>query len=106
MTEASEERDLLVLAADRNMEAAVRAVLGRPQALRIRPLDFQVRRHPQHDSGCLLHGASYVNAFRHVRRPRSSALYAALGEKVSVERCSDRAFLKLKTTLRNWFGEG
>jgi hypothetical protein len=40
-----------------------------------------------------------------VRLPRSSAIYRALAEKVSLARCSDRAFLKLKAILQFWFAE-
>jgi hypothetical protein len=42
-------------------------------------------------------------ALRQVRRARSSAIFRSLAEKVSVERCSDAAFGKLKATLTNWF---
>ena len=44
-------------------------------------------------------------ALRHVHMPRSSALYRSLAEKVSLVRCIDRAFMKLKTTLQSWFPE-
>ena len=36
-------------------------------------------------------------------QPRSSALYGTLAERVSLARCTDPAFLKLRNTLRNWF---
>jgi len=39
------------------------------------------------------------------RKPRSSSIYQALAEKVSFARCGDRAFLKLKETLKKWFQE-
>jgi len=42
-------------------------------------------------------------ALRQVRMPRSSSIYAQLSERVSLERCTDPAFLKLKTTLQEWF---
>lgn len=42
-------------------------------------------------------------ALREVRRPRSSATFRKLAETVSFLRCQDRAFLKLKKTLRLWF---
>jgi hypothetical protein len=45
-------------------------------------------------------------ALRAVGKSRSSALFAALAERVSVRKCGDRAFLKLKTTLRYWFSAG
>jgi hypothetical protein len=34
---------------------------------------------------------------------RSSAIYQALAGQVSLSRCQDRAFLKLKSTLQAWF---
>lgn len=45
-------------------------------------------------------------ALRMARKPRSSAIYQSLAERVSLARCSDRAFIKLKTTLQKWFKEG
>ena len=44
-------------------------------------------------------------ALQIVRKPRSSARYEALAAKVSFERCTDSAFVKLRTTLQNWFSE-
>lgn len=35
--------------------------------------------------------------------PRSSALYRQLAQKVSLNRCDDSSFLKLKSTLQAWF---
>ncbi len=42
---------------------------------------------------------------RKVRRPRSSAIYKALADKVGLSRCTDQAFEKLRTTLQVWFSE-
>jgi hypothetical protein len=42
-------------------------------------------------------------ALRKVKKPRSSAIYLELAQKVSFERCVDESFLKLKDTLRQWF---
>ncbi len=36
-------------------------------------------------------------------KPRSSAIYLALAQAVSTERCSDPAFAKLRQCLREWF---
>lgn len=44
-------------------------------------------------------------ALRKVRKPRSSALYQAVAEKVSLTKCTDSAFVKLKTVLQKWFPE-
>jgi len=42
-------------------------------------------------------------ALRVVRLPRSSAIYESLARKVSLSRCTDAAFAKLRQTLRGWF---
>lgn len=43
-------------------------------------------------------------ALREARKRRSSAIYQHLAEEVSLTRCEDPAFLKLRETLRSWFG--
>ena len=45
-------------------------------------------------------------ALRHVRKARSSSIFKALAENVSVGRCNDDAFIKLKNTLATWFPAG
>jgi len=40
-----------------------------------------------------------------VRKPRSSAIYRTLARTVSVKRCQDAAFMRLRETLQQWFGE-
>lgn len=42
-------------------------------------------------------------ALRHVRKQPSAALFAALASSVSLSRCVDPAFLKLKSVLQHWF---
>jgi hypothetical protein len=42
-------------------------------------------------------------ALRYVRKQPSASLFAALAAKTSLSRCTDPTFLKLKTTLRQWF---
>lgn len=42
---------------------------------------------------------------RLARLPRSASRYQQLAEKVSLERCSDAAFMKLKATLQGWFAQ-
>jgi hypothetical protein len=41
----------------------------------------------------------------HVRKPRSSAIYRTLAQRVSVARCRDSAFLRLREALQEWFGK-
>lgn len=40
---------------------------------------------------------------RQAHRPRSSAIYRAIAEKVGLSRCTDPAFLKLRDLLTQWF---
>lgn len=42
-------------------------------------------------------------ALKEARIPRSSSIYQQLAEKVSLSRCVDPAFAKLKKSLQNWF---
>lgn len=45
-------------------------------------------------------------ALRAVRLPRSSAVYQAIAERISLRRCNDEAFQRLLQTLRTWFPVG
>lgn len=53
---------------------------------------------------------AFEAALQEVRLPRSSAVYHALAQRVTLQSCTDRAFLKLKRTFFSWFsvvsGEG
>jgi hypothetical protein len=40
---------------------------------------------------------------RVVRKPRSSAIYQELARSVSLKRCVDAAFARLRATLQGWF---
>ena len=42
-------------------------------------------------------------ALREVGMARSASLYRQLAERVSLQRCEDRAFEELKSTLKAWF---
>lgn len=44
-------------------------------------------------------------ALRAVGRPRSPAVYSAIGSHASFTRCVDRSFLRFKNTLKLWFGK-
>ncbi len=52
MTDRQQTKDLIVLVPDADMEYAIQALLLRHQALDIRPITFDIRRHLQRDSGC------------------------------------------------------
>ena len=47
--------------------------------------------------------SAYLKALRTVKKSKSAALFLQLAERVSLDRCHDPAFLKLKSTLRGWF---
>ncbi len=47
---------------------------------------------------------AYIEAIREKRKPKSNATFGSLARKVSVNRCQDRAFLRLRGILREWFG--
>lgn len=55
--------DLVVLVADRNMQATVEGILRQPRKLGICDIRFDVRRHPGTDAGCRDAGAAYLAAF-------------------------------------------
>ncbi|MDA8142066.1 MAG: hypothetical protein M0036_25745 [Desulfobacteraceae bacterium] len=42
-------------------------------------------------------------ALRQVRKPRVATLFKELAEKVSLSRCQDASFQKLRSILRQWF---
>jgi hypothetical protein len=48
---------------------------------------------------------AFRHALRHVRKQPSSSLFKKLSERVSFRRCQDRAFLKLKQVLQEWYPE-
>jgi len=52
--------DLAILVPDKNMEAAVKGILTRPQALGIDPIDFRVYIHIGRDPGCYRHGHEFL----------------------------------------------
>lgn len=59
----SEVKELVILAADKNMEAAIQGILSRSKALGIRPIKPDIYRHPQKDTGCRTDGVDFLSAF-------------------------------------------
>lgn len=49
--------------------------------------------------------AAVEGVLRHVRKPRSSAIYEKLGTSVSFQRCTDPSFLRFRQVLAGWFAE-
>ena len=56
-------KDLVVLAADKDMEHALKALLARPKALGIRAIEVEIFVHPEHDSACASRGVQYMSNF-------------------------------------------
>jgi hypothetical protein len=50
-------KDLLVYVADADALGFIRSILQKPAALAIRPISFDIERHPQRDSGMIQSGA-------------------------------------------------
>lgn len=48
---------------------------------------------------------AFESTLRAVRKPRSSRIYEDLARSISLERCSDEAFMKLKRLLASWFAQ-
>jgi len=46
---------------------------------------------------------AFEDALKKVRKPRSASIYKQIADKVSLKRCQDPAFLKLKEKLFQWF---
>lgn len=55
---------LVVLAADRDIEEALKAVLGRPESLGMRRVLFECQRHPNRDGGCRANAAEFLRPFQ------------------------------------------
>jgi hypothetical protein len=55
--------DLILLVADKNIEHSVRGLLGRPQALGIRPLSWRIYVHPQRDPACAQKSHEFLRQF-------------------------------------------
>lgn len=56
-------KDLVVLAADKDMEHALKGLLARPIALGIRAIEVEIIVHPEHDSACASRGVEYLSNF-------------------------------------------
>jgi hypothetical protein len=56
-------KDLIVLVADKNMEAAFKGLLSRTQAFGVRQFSFDIFVHPYRDPGCRLEGANFLRHF-------------------------------------------
>jgi hypothetical protein len=56
-------QDLVIVVADKNMEAAMRGILSRNHSLGIREVSYKILPHMHRDSGCRLGGHSLLKSF-------------------------------------------
>lgn len=91
---AGNRKDLIVLAADKCIEAAVRGLLSRPPALGIRSVAADILRHPEKDAGCRMHGVDFLTPL--------SASYTHALLMFDFEGCGDAVtpVLEQENTLR------
>ena len=93
------ELDVWLWGADNAVEAAIGWPAGQSirEWLREREFAFEASGKPVRPKEAL------EAALRVPGLPRSSALYHTIAEKISVRRCSDEAFLRLRKQLVEWF---
>ena len=63
MTNKEQQQDLVVLAADKDMEFAVRGIISRQKSLQIKEIDVKFLVHSKHDPGCLKDPVSLLRLF-------------------------------------------
>ena len=56
-------KDLVVLAADKNLEHTLKGLFSRPQALGIRSIEADILVHSERDPGCALRGVDFLSNF-------------------------------------------
>ena len=56
-------KDLVVLAADKNIEHTLKGLFSRPQSLGIQPIEVDIFIEPEHDPACAIRGVSFLSSF-------------------------------------------
>ncbi len=56
-------KNLIVLAADKNIEYALKGLFSRPEALGIRRIETEIFIHPRRDPGCVQDGVAFLSNF-------------------------------------------
>lgn len=56
-------KDLVVLAADKNIEHTLKGIFARPQSFGIQPIEADIFIESEHDPGCALRGVSFLANF-------------------------------------------
>jgi hypothetical protein len=93
------ELDVWVWGSDNAVAEAIEWPAGRPlrQWLREQGFNLETSQKPTRPKEAL------ESALRVPGLPRSSALYRRIAEKISLQRCTDCAFIRLRNQLAAWF---
>ena len=95
------ELDVWVWGADNAVEAVIEWPAGKSvrEWLREQGFTFEANEKPTRPKEAL------EAALRIPGLPRSSALYQTIAEKISLRRCGDEAFIRLRKQLLEWFAK-
>lgn len=95
------ELDVWVWGADNAVEAIIEWPAGKSvrEWLRERGFTFEANEKPTRPKEAL------EAALRIPGLPRSSALYQTIAERISLRRCGDEAFIRLRKQLLDWFAK-
>ncbi|MBM3879415.1 MAG: hypothetical protein FJ387_06800 [Verrucomicrobia bacterium] len=95
------ELDVWIWGSDNAVAEAIEWPAGKPlrKWLREQGYDFEPSEKPARPKEAL------EAALRVPGLPRSSALYRRIAEKISLQRCTDCAFLRLRNQLALWFSK-
>jgi hypothetical protein len=114
-------KDLVVLVADKNTQFALKGAFGRPEALGIRPIEFEFRVHSGRDGGARKTGPEMLalerRRFRHAllvfdfegcgtELENAKAVEAKLDERLSVHWKAAAKSIVIEPELDVWVWEG
>jgi hypothetical protein len=111
-------KDLVILAADKDLEFSLKGLLGRPEALGICPVNADIYVEPDHDPACALRGVEFLRNFQDQYRyallmfdhegsgketAARKAIQAELNSALTVSGWGDRAeVIVLEPELEAW----
>lgn len=93
--------DLIALAADKNIEAGIRAVLQRDQSLGCRRFSYNSFVHPQHDPGCYSRAAEFLRVFAR-QYERALVIFDLEGSGSTVDRSTTEAEVESRLAASGW----
>lgn len=98
--------DLVVLVADKDMQMALEGILSRTRSIPIRPVRFQIYRHPERDPGCRGKGVEFLRGVQS-RFAHALLLFDREGSgSGSVLRATMEAELESGLSQSGWGGRG